>query len=92
MVEPNTSIRMGRQSCYRKPTGENLIGWNILARYMWPYILTTYLLSNLIAGTTSHPSEKKVEKTVQDKKKVYGRNFATLGIQILHSNPRKNYC
>ncbi|MFX0097687.1 MAG: hypothetical protein ACFE7E_08000 [Candidatus Hodarchaeota archaeon] len=30
---------------------EILIGWNILAGYMWPYVLLTYLLSNLIVGT-----------------------------------------
>lgn len=28
-----------------------LIGWKIFAGYMWPYVLATYLLSNLIVGT-----------------------------------------
>ena len=38
---------------------EILIGWNIFAGYMWPYVLLTYLLSNLIVGTILHPSKKR---------------------------------
>ena len=34
-----------------RPVEEILIGWNILAGYMWPYVLLTYLLSPLIVGT-----------------------------------------
>jgi len=41
-----------------RPVEEILIGWNIPAGYMWPYVLLTYLLSNLIVGTVLHPSKK----------------------------------
>jgi hypothetical protein len=34
-----------------RPVDEILIGWNVLAGYMWPYVLLTYLSSNLIVGT-----------------------------------------
>lgn len=39
-----------------RPVEEILIGWNIFAGYMWPYVLLTYLLSNLIVGTILHPT------------------------------------
>ena len=29
---------------------EILVGWNIFAGYMWPYVLLTYLFANLIVG------------------------------------------
>lgn len=35
----------------RRSVEEILIGWNISAGYMWPYVLLTYLISNLIVGT-----------------------------------------
>lgn len=38
-----------------RPITEILIGWNIFAGYIWPYVLLTYLLSNLIIGTVLHP-------------------------------------
>ncbi|MFX1486501.1 MAG: hypothetical protein ACFFBS_05350 [Promethearchaeota archaeon] len=38
---------------------EILIGWNIFAGYMWPYVLLTYLLSNLIVGTILYPGKKR---------------------------------
>jgi len=34
-----------------RPVSEILVGWNIFAGYMWPYVLLAYLLSNLIVGT-----------------------------------------
>jgi len=34
-----------------RPVDEILVGWNIFAGYMWPYVLLTYLLSNLMVGT-----------------------------------------
>lgn len=46
------SIAIGR------PVEEILIGWNIFTGYMWPYVLLTYLLSNLIVGIILHPSKK----------------------------------
>jgi len=45
-----------------RPVQEILIGWNIFAGYMWPYVLLTYLLSNLIIGTILHPGKKKMSK------------------------------
>jgi len=41
-----------------RPIEEILIGWNIFAGYMWPYVLLTYLLSNLIVGTVLHPRRR----------------------------------
>jgi len=40
-----------------RPVGEILVGWNVLAGYMWPYVLLTYLFSNLIVGTVLHPGK-----------------------------------
>ena len=34
-----------------RPVSEILVGWNIFAGYMWPYVLLAYLLSNLVVGT-----------------------------------------
>lgn len=34
-----------------RPLREILIGWNIFAGYMWPYVLLSYLLAPLIVGT-----------------------------------------
>ena len=39
----------------RRPVEEILVGWNIFAGYMWPYVMLAYLLSNLIVGVTLHP-------------------------------------
>jgi hypothetical protein len=41
-----------------RPVQEILIGWNIFAGYMWPYVMLTYLLSNLIVGLTLHPGRR----------------------------------
>ena len=41
-----------------RPVDEILIGWNIFAGYLWPYVLLTYLLSPLIVGTILHPGKK----------------------------------
>jgi len=40
-----------------RPVEEIIIGWNIFAGYMWPYVLLTYLLSNLIVGVVIHPGK-----------------------------------
>ena len=40
----------------RRPVQEILIGWHVRRGYMWPYVLLTYLLAQLIVGTTLHPS------------------------------------
>lgn len=37
---------------------EILIGWNIFAGYIWPYVLLTYLLSNLVIGVVFHPGKR----------------------------------
>lgn len=44
LFEWGGSLAIGR------PVEEILIGWNIFGGYMWPYVLLTYLLSNLIIG------------------------------------------
>jgi len=41
-----------------RPVSEILIGWNIFAGYMWPYVLMTYFSSNPIVGTLFHPGKK----------------------------------
>jgi len=53
LFEWGGSLAMGR------PVAEILIGWNIFAGYMWPYVLLTYLLSNLIVGAILHPGKSK---------------------------------
>ena len=40
---------------------EVLIGWNISAGYMWPYVLLTYSLSNIIVGTVLHPGKNEIQ-------------------------------
>jgi len=39
--------------------GEILIGWNIFAGYMWPYVLLTYFLSNLVVGLVLRPGKRR---------------------------------
>ncbi len=43
----------------RRSVEEILVGWNIFAGYMWPYVMLAYLLSNLIVGVTLHPGRKE---------------------------------
>ena len=52
LFEWGGSLAIGR------PVEEILIGWNILAGYMWPYVLLSYLLSPLMVGTIFHPGKK----------------------------------
>ena len=52
LFEWGGSLAIGR------PVAEILIGWNISAGYMWPYVLLTYLLRPLVVGTILHPSKK----------------------------------
>jgi len=40
-----------------RPVSEILIGWNIFAGYMWPYVLLAYAFSNLIVGAVVHPGK-----------------------------------
>ena len=51
LFEWGGSFLMGR------PVEEILIGWNIFAGYLWPYVLFTYLFSNLIVGLALHPGK-----------------------------------
>jgi hypothetical protein len=52
LFEWGGSLAIGR------PVEEILIGWNIFAGYMWPYVLFTYLLSPLIVGIALHPGKR----------------------------------
>jgi len=45
-----------------RPVQEILVGWNIFAGYMWPYVMLTYLLSNLIVGVTLHPGRRAAQE------------------------------
>jgi hypothetical protein len=47
------SLAMGRS------VREILIGWNIYAGYMWPYVLLSYLLAPLFVGTILHPKKSQ---------------------------------
>jgi hypothetical protein len=40
-----------------RSVAEILIGWNIFAGYMWPYVLVAYTFSNLIVGLILHPGK-----------------------------------
>ncbi|RDE17785.1 MAG: hypothetical protein C4K49_01045 [Candidatus Thorarchaeota archaeon] len=51
MFEWVGSLAIGRS------VAEILIGWNIFAGYMWPYVLIAYTFSNLIVGRTFHPGK-----------------------------------
>ena len=51
LFEWGGSLMIGR------PVEEILIGWNVFAGYMWPYVLLTYLLSNLVIGIIFHPGK-----------------------------------
>ncbi len=44
-----------------RPVEEILIGWNIFAGYMWPYVLLTYFLSNLVVGLALRLGKKCVD-------------------------------
>jgi len=50
-----------------RPVGEILIGWNIFAGYMWPYVLLTYLLSNFIVGIVLHPGKNEIRNVNNSK-------------------------
>jgi hypothetical protein len=52
LFEWGGSLAIGR------PIDEILVGWNIFAGYVWPYVLMTYLMSPLIVGTIVHPGKK----------------------------------
>ena len=45
----------GRSLAIGRTVEEILIGWNVFAGYMWPYVLLSYLSSNLIVGIILHP-------------------------------------
>ena len=52
LFEWGGSILIGR------PVEEILIGWNIFAGYMWPYVLLVYLFSPLIVGVLLRPGKQ----------------------------------
>ena len=43
----------------RRPVEDILVGWNLFEGYIWPYVLLTYLFSNILVGTILHPGKKK---------------------------------
>jgi len=67
LFEWGGSLAIGR------PVQEILIGWNIFAGYMWPFVLLTYLLSPLIVGTILHPGKRRT----QDRKLALASVVAT---------------
>jgi len=40
-----------------RPVEEILVGWNVFAGYIWPYVLIAYAFSNLIVGIILHPAK-----------------------------------
>lgn len=51
LFEWGGSFAMGR------PVSEILIGWNVFAGYMWPFVLLAYTFSNLAVGSILHPGK-----------------------------------
>ena len=49
LFEWGGSLAIGR------PVEEILLGWNVSAGYMWPYVLLAYLSLNLIVGNVLRP-------------------------------------
>jgi len=66
-MEVTLLFEWGGSLAIGRPVQEILVGWNIFAGYMWPYVLLTYLLSNLIIGTTLHPDKIASEVTPTQK-------------------------
>jgi hypothetical protein len=52
-------LEWGGSFILRRSVAEILIGWNIFAGYMWPYVMSAYLFSNLIVGTIVHPGRRR---------------------------------
>ena len=46
----------------RRSVEEILAGWNVVAGYMWPYVMLAYLSANLIIGLTLHPGKRAVRQ------------------------------
>jgi hypothetical protein len=40
-----------------RPVAEILVGWNVFAGYMWPFVLLAYLTSTLIVGAILRPTK-----------------------------------
>jgi hypothetical protein len=53
-------FELGGSLILRRSIEEILVGWNIFDGYMWPYVILTYLLSNLIVGVTLHPGRRGI--------------------------------
>lgn len=47
-----------------RPVSEILIGWNIFAGYIWPFVLLTYLFSPLLVGVLFHPGKRSALKNI----------------------------
>jgi hypothetical protein len=48
-----------------RPVEEILVGWNVFAGYMWPYVMFAYLSANLIVGLTLHPGKRLAQKEIR---------------------------
>jgi len=46
-----------------RSVSEILIGWNVFAGYMWPFVLLAYTISNLVVGTVLHPGKIRRNST-----------------------------
>jgi len=46
----------------RRPVEEILVGWNVFAGYMWPYVMLAYLSANLIVGLALHPGKQAPQR------------------------------
>jgi hypothetical protein len=53
-------FELGGSLILRRSIEEILVGCNIFDGYMWPLVILTYLLSNLIAGVTLHPDRRGI--------------------------------
>ena len=59
------AFEWGGSFVLRRSVEEILIGWNVFAGYMWPYVMLTYLTANLIVGLTLHPGRRVAQKEVR---------------------------
>ncbi len=48
-----------------RPVSEILIGWNVFAGYLWPFVLAAYAFSNLVVGVVLHPGRVSGSGIVQ---------------------------
>ncbi len=67
---------------------EILVGWNILAGYMWPHVPLTCPLSPLIVGTILHPRKMLTLIVGSDKPESDANSSLVCLAGCAHRSPR----